>query len=107
MYCLNPTKNVRDCSYEGLTCVENNVKDITPFEYFYSSALGNRLVICSGNLLSWYIIAGGFFTFLLLSGNSRRKILASALSVALSKLRENATVTSFFVVTTQYFSSLL
>ena len=83
----------------------NKVKDITPFEHYVSAAFGNLARIASGNLLSWYIMAGGFFTFLLLSGNSSKNILARALSVGLSKFREKDTETSLLVAMTQYFSS--
>ena len=107
MYYLNPTKKVKDYSYEGFKWVVNKVKDITPFEYYWSAAFGNYFRIASGNLLSWYNMAGGFFTFLLESGNSRRKILANALSVGLSKCNEKDTVTSDLDARTQYFSSLL
>jgi len=48
---------------------------------------------------------GGFFACFLLSGNSSKNILASALSVALSKFRPYVTVTSVVVGRTQYFSS--
>jgi hypothetical protein len=46
------------------------LNEMTPFEYFYLFELGNTASSFSGNLLSWYIIDGGFFTCLALSENS-------------------------------------
>lgn len=80
---------------------------MTPFEYWTFAASGNLAAIASGNLLSKYMMDGGFLTCLLLSANSSKKIRASALSVVLSNYSENETVTSVLAGMTQYFSSCL
>ena len=43
---------------------------MTPLEYFPFAASGNIFETYSGKVRSWYIIAGGFLTYLLLSENS-------------------------------------
>lgn len=54
---------------------------MTPFEYLLLAASGNTFEICSGNFKSLYTMPGGPFTYLLLSENSSKNILAKALSV--------------------------